>query len=1203
MPFQPCENAEPITGYVLRERLGAGGYGEVWKVSAPGGLTKAIKFVHGRMDDVRAARELKALSRIRDVRHPFLLSIERFDIVDSQLFVVTELADMSLADRFRECRESDLPGIPRDELLDYVSEAADALDYMNDKFGLQHLDIKPENLLLVGGHIKVADFGLVKDVLDTHATTIGGVTPLYATPEAFDGRASRFSDQYSLAIVYQEMLTGTLPFPGTTAAQLAVQHLHMAPLLGPLPVKDRAASGRALAKQPNDRFPTCREFVAAIGALPADTKFSGGEPESPPGQREASPTPCAEGLDETRHNADAAIVYEDEVPEPAELPPVDLQLDQPGMRPTIFVGVGGTGMRVLRRLRRLLEERFGPLARMPALQTVLFDTDSQALASAESGTDGEAMAPDDLVHLPLRKSADYRLGSDRILGWLSRRWLYNIPRSLRTDGLRPLGRLAFIDHSEKAIARLSKAIDAATNEKSLAIAAEAIGSAIRNKMPRVFVIASAAGGTGGGMVLDVAQSARNLLAERGFKADDVCGVLTHFTLNRQSLNDLLKTNAFATLTELNHLCCSAAEAHPAANPRQSDPRFRSRPFGTGYLVHLGDNLAEAQLDQACDLVAQYLFLDAATPAGGVLDQLREPAAGKSPFTFRSVGLFALDCDKSSVARASADELCRELLVCVCRPLDDARGQAVETEVAGWLASSDLNPERLLAKLRSAGAVELAGAEKAGDRASMDTVFRGLLDDVAAGRQSPDEAGVNRFFNKVRALIGVVHDNESAEEICETPLEIALNDFARALTIEEASRLVKSILALVEDSTGRIAAGLSAIDAATARLHQWRQGLEGQLAECQQRIAGLRLEIQAQSNPPASRGWLDLFKSKAVRGDLSRRLVEYASRCFDRLLLSEAAAVLRTAAGQVSNQTDQLVRLRQRVDQLGRSFADGPSASVTAAPGPAVPRTARGRVLALEAAEAAAGGIACRQVLPIGHSPNVSRPEYVAEFDRLVQRELFAPEGGLVALGQATTEAWKALQGRLRAKARQVLLESMQDINAARIVTEAHPNRQNLLKMLSQCLDRSAPRLACRQGPRRVLTLYPKGKAGHNLLEAFRATSSPISAALEDGDCQFVVCQEAEQLPIGRVAAAIIDGRPDYVAAARRVLTRVDVAWKPLPLPRPADDSFAPAPASPRAEPACAPPAQPVPAPLPSEALLTMPVALSAAHVLPAGEPT
>ncbi|HEX7446241.1 MAG TPA: serine/threonine-protein kinase, partial [Pirellulales bacterium] len=304
MTFHPAENSEPIPGYLLSERIGIGGYGEVWKVRAPGGLTKAIKFVYGRLDDDRGARELKALGRIKEVRHPFLLSLERFDVVDGQLYIVTELAEMSLMDRFRQCREAGQPGIPRDELLAYLRDAADALDYMSEKYGLQHLDIKPENLLLVGGRVKVADFGLVKDLQDTNCTTIGGVTPLYATPEAFDGKASRQSDQYSLAIVYQEMLTGVLPFPGVTTAQLAAQHLHSPPLLAALGEQDREIVARALAKQPEARFASCRELVDRLLAGPAAHRQPIAEPadlldnEQQRATIALRATPCAH-LDET----------------------------------------------------------------------------------------------------------------------------------------------------------------------------------------------------------------------------------------------------------------------------------------------------------------------------------------------------------------------------------------------------------------------------------------------------------------------------------------------------------------------------------------------------------------------------------------------------------------------------------------------------------------------------------------------------------------------------------------------------------------------------------------------------------------------------------------------------------------------------------------------------------------------------------------
>src|SRR5262247_3468944 len=92
-------NCEPIPGYRLLERIGGGGFGEVWKAEAPGGLLKAIKFVYGDLkahddeDGTRAEQELKAMRRVQTVRHPYILSLERYDIVEGQLVIVMELAD------------------------------------------------------------------------------------------------------------------------------------------------------------------------------------------------------------------------------------------------------------------------------------------------------------------------------------------------------------------------------------------------------------------------------------------------------------------------------------------------------------------------------------------------------------------------------------------------------------------------------------------------------------------------------------------------------------------------------------------------------------------------------------------------------------------------------------------------------------------------------------------------------------------------------------------------------------------------------------------------------------------------------------------------------------------------------------------------------------------------------------------------------
>ena len=82
--------------------------------------------------------------------------MERVEVVGNELVIVCELADRSLADVLVAELKSGKAGIPRDVLLAYMRETAEALDVMHVRHGLQHLDVKPQNLFLVSNHVKVA---------------------------------------------------------------------------------------------------------------------------------------------------------------------------------------------------------------------------------------------------------------------------------------------------------------------------------------------------------------------------------------------------------------------------------------------------------------------------------------------------------------------------------------------------------------------------------------------------------------------------------------------------------------------------------------------------------------------------------------------------------------------------------------------------------------------------------------------------------------------------------------------------------------------------------------------------------------------------------------------------------------------------------------------------------------------------------------
>ncbi|MCA9268407.1 MAG: protein kinase, partial [Planctomycetales bacterium] len=618
-PPQPAAPTS-LPGYELLERIGVGGYGEVWKARGPGGLLKAVKIVYGRADDERAVRELRSLSRLAEISHPYLLSLERVEVVDGQLFIVAELAESNLRSRFESDRASGLAGIPRDELLRYLRESAEALDFLYDRLSLQHLDVKPDNLLLLGDHVKVADFGMVKSVNDHAQSLVGGLTPLYAAPEVFDGRPSRYSDQYSLAIVYYELATGKLPFAGATVAQLASQHLHATPDLSHLEPRDRFAVGKALTKDAGRRFPSCKHFIDRLlsqrsspAVLP--TASAPNQANGTPGAAGAAPAPLHDGR---------TIVVS--TPETTCLAPPQFDAQNVQFRPTIFIGVGGLAGEVLGRLKQMLNDQWSDAAGVPSLSMLYLDTDVQAVNNALKPSSGAPLSQDEVLLLPLDSTKAYR---DKPAGQapsLSRRWIYNIPKSRRTEGLRALGRLAFIDNSGPVLDRLRWVFSTASDAESLAASGAKTGLNFSDYNPRVFVVSSVSGGTGGGMVIDVAYAVRQVLAEMGLSDEDVNGVLAIPSPATAGGARLAFANAHACLEELSYF--SAPHNHYPGEPvcRLAGFQESAGPFASTYVV---DWIPSDQSDApgaTPQQMAKYLFLSSASKASAFFDACRRGKA-------------------------------------------------------------------------------------------------------------------------------------------------------------------------------------------------------------------------------------------------------------------------------------------------------------------------------------------------------------------------------------------------------------------------------------------------------------------------------------------------------------------------------------------------------------------------------------------------
>src|SRR5206468_3301791 len=148
----------------------------------------------------------------RLLRHPGLPAREVHSGGPGCIIIVTDLLGESLRDRFQEHRGRGSKGLPRRELLDWLWAAAETLDELAKEHAVQHLGLNPRNLLLDQGRLLIGDFGIHSLLPQAGGQNDSPSQGRYAAPELLAGRVGPHCDQFSLAVIYHEMLTGLHPF-------------------------------------------------------------------------------------------------------------------------------------------------------------------------------------------------------------------------------------------------------------------------------------------------------------------------------------------------------------------------------------------------------------------------------------------------------------------------------------------------------------------------------------------------------------------------------------------------------------------------------------------------------------------------------------------------------------------------------------------------------------------------------------------------------------------------------------------------------------------------------------------------------------------------------------------------------------------------------------------------------------------------------
>ncbi len=271
-----------IGRYKIVRELGRGAMGVVYLATDPTiGRPVAIKTI--RLGEVSNAEERARLRErlFREARsagvlsHPGIVTIYDMEAQDDIAYIAMEYVNGPTLDQLISGQP-----LPPDRMFAILGQAAVALDYAHGK-GIVHRDIKPANIMVSeDGTAKITDFGIAKISTNEQFTMTGAIvgTPHYMAPEqvqglAVDGRA----DQFSLAVITFEMLTGEKPFTGeqlTTVVYKIVAE-------EPIPAHRLNATlnqgitnvlRRALAKKPDARYPNCQKFVDALEAACAEAK-------------------------------------------------------------------------------------------------------------------------------------------------------------------------------------------------------------------------------------------------------------------------------------------------------------------------------------------------------------------------------------------------------------------------------------------------------------------------------------------------------------------------------------------------------------------------------------------------------------------------------------------------------------------------------------------------------------------------------------------------------------------------------------------------------------------------------------------------------------------------------------------------------------------------------------------------------------------
>ena len=248
----------PIDGLTIQRAVGRGGFGEVYYALTDSGKQIAVKYLREN-----AEIELRGIAHVMNLKSPHLITI--YDVRhndEGEPFVIMEYVS---GPSLRDLLIAEPQGLGPQKAAFFLKGIAAGLRYLHDR-GIVHRDLKPGNIFYDDGYVKIGDYGLSKHIaVSAHSgNTISVGTVHYMAPEIGTGSYTKSIDIYALGVMLYEMLTGRLPFTGSSMGEILMRHLRDQPDVTGIPEPFAGVIARALAKDPADRYQDVDEMVEAL---------------------------------------------------------------------------------------------------------------------------------------------------------------------------------------------------------------------------------------------------------------------------------------------------------------------------------------------------------------------------------------------------------------------------------------------------------------------------------------------------------------------------------------------------------------------------------------------------------------------------------------------------------------------------------------------------------------------------------------------------------------------------------------------------------------------------------------------------------------------------------------------------------------------------------------------------------------------------